>query len=133
MTSAARDPVMRALGGLATGAAAGAAVVTGGLLVLRTVQRSETSGAPESSFLILSAAAVLGLMVAAASGWLLSRGIADLWRRGVTAMLAVFGSVLLALAAVPADGVGGRGGLAAYLLLLLAAARYAGMQARRAL
>jgi hypothetical protein len=125
--------VLRALGGLATGAAAGAAVITGGLLILRTLQRPGITETEETGSLVLSAAVFSGLVVAAGCGWLLSRGIEELWRRGVTATLAVFGSVMLALVAVPADSLGGRGGLAAYAVLLLGGALYAGAQARRAL
>ncbi len=132
MAPAARDPVLRALGGLATGAAGGAAIITGGLLILRTVQRRGIAETQDTGSLVLSAAVLLGMVVAAASGWLLSRGIEEIWRRGVTATLAVFGSVMLALVSVPADWIGGRGGLAAYLIVLLAGALYAGAHARRA-
>ena len=131
MPRAARDPVLRALGGLATGAAAGAAIITIGLLVLRTVQQGGVVETQDPGSLILSAAVFLGMVVAATSGWLLSRGIEETWRRGVTATLAVFGSLMLALLGVPADWVGGRGGLVAYLTVLLAGALYAGVHARR--
>lgn len=133
MIQTARDPVLRALGGLTTGAAGGAVVITGGLLVLRTVQRRGIVETQDTGSLVLSAAVLLGLVVAAASGWLLSRGIEELWRRGVTATLAVFGSVMLALVSIPVDWLGGRVGLAAYAALLLAVASYAGVHARRAL
>lgn len=132
MAPAARDPVLRALAGLATGAAAGAAVITGGLVVLRTVQQGGGAETQDPGSLVLSAAVFLGLVVAAASGWLLSRGIEELWRRGVTATLAVFGALMLALLGVPADWMGGRGGLLAYLTVLLAGALYAGVHAHRA-
>jgi len=132
MTAAARDPVLRALGGLATGAAAGAAIITAGLLVLRTAQRGDAPQPQDTGFLILSVAALLGMIAAAATGWLLSRGIADLWRRGATATLAAFGAILLSLVAMPADSMGGRLGLAGYLAALLAGAAYAGAHARRA-
>jgi peptidoglycan biosynthesis protein MviN/MurJ (putative lipid II flippase) len=132
MVPAARDPVLRALGGLATGAAAGAAIVTGGLLALRTAQRGGTTESQDAGFFILSAAVLLGMVVAAATGWLLSRGIDEFWRRGVTATLAVFGSLMLSLVAMPADWMGGRVGLAVYLAALLAGALYAGAHARRA-
>jgi len=132
VTAATRDPVLRALGGLATGAAAGAAIITGGLLVLRTAQRGGASGSPDAGFLILSAAVLLGVIASAATGWLLSHGIDEFWRRGVTATLAVFGSVMLSLVAMPADWIGGRWGLSAYLAALVAGALYAGAHARRA-
>jgi hypothetical protein len=44
------------------------------------------------------------------------------WRRGVTAVLAVFGAVVLALLTAPADRLGGPFGLALYALILAAGA-----------
>lgn len=132
MTPAARDPVLRALGGLATGAAAGAAIITGGLLVLRTVQRRGIAETQDTGSLVLSAAVLLGVVAAAASGWLLSRGIEEIWRRGVAATLAVFGTVMLALVAVPADALAGRTGLVGYAILLLGGAAWSLVHARRA-
>jgi uncharacterized membrane protein AbrB (regulator of aidB expression) len=132
VTTAARDPVLRALGGLATGAAAGAAIITGALLALRTAQRDAASASQDAGFVILSAAVLFGIIAAAATGWILSRGIEELWRRGVTAALAVCGSLMLSLVAMPADWMGGRVGLAVYLATLLAGALYTGAHARRA-
>ncbi len=127
-----RDPVVRALGGLATGAAAGAAVITTGLLVLRSVQRGRVIETQDTGFVILGASVLIGLITAAASGWLLSSGIEEAWRRGVTATLAVFGMLLLALVAVPADLLAGRPGLAGYLTLLLGGGAWSWGHARRA-
>jgi hypothetical protein len=50
----------------------------------------------------------------------------------VIATLAVFGTVMLSLVAVPADLLAGRAGLAGYLALLVAGAAWARVQARRA-
>jgi hypothetical protein len=129
---AARDPVVRALGGLATGAAAGASVITAGLLVLRSVQRGRVAETQDLGFTILFATVLTAVVAAAATGWLLTAGLEELWRRGVTAVLAVFGMLMLSLVAVPADLVAGRPGLAGYLLLLLAAGARSLMWARRA-
>ncbi len=130
--AAARDPVVRALGGLATGAATGAAVITTGLLVLRTVQRGRVAETQDTAFVILGASVLLGLIAAAASGWLLSGGIEEAWRRGVTATLAVFGMLMLSLVAVPADLLAGRAGLVGYLVLLSAGGAWSLVHARRA-
>jgi hypothetical protein len=76
----------------------------------------------------------VGIVAAVATGWLRTRSIDDLWRRGVTAGVAVFGAAILAVFATLADLVGGTVGLACYLLLLCVAAarthRTAGRAAR---
>jgi hypothetical protein len=63
---------------------------------------------------------------------MLSGPIADLWRRGVTSALSVFGATVLAAVAAPADLLAGRAGLAAYLILLLIAALLASRVTRKA-
>jgi hypothetical protein len=128
----ANDPVLRALAGLATGAATGAAVVTAGLVLLRTFQRGRVTETQGRGFTLLAITVLVATIAAAATGWLLSSGIAEAWRRGVIATLAVFGTVMLSLAAVPADLLAGRAGLAGYLALLVAGAAWALVQARRA-
>jgi hypothetical protein len=132
ITQAARDPVLRALGGLATGAAAGAAVVTAGVLALRTFQRGRVAETQQEGFTLLAVTVVIATVVAAGTGWVLSGGIVEAWRRGVIATLAVFGTVMLSLVAVPADLLAGRGGLAGYLALLIGVAAWALVRARRA-
>jgi hypothetical protein len=128
----ARDPVVRAIGGLATGAADGAAVIVAGLLVLRTLQHGRVAETQATGFTVLAATLFAGVAAAILSAWLLSRGITVLWRRAVTAALAVCGAILLSLVAVPADVLAGRAGLGVYLVLLVAGAAYALAQARRA-
>lgn len=130
--SRASDPVVRALGGLAAGAATGAALMTAGLLILRTFQRGRVAETQDAGFTLLAVAVLVAIAAAAATGWWLSRGIEEAWRRGVVAALSVFGTVMLSLVAVPADLLGGRAGLAGYLLLLVAGATWSLVQARRA-
>ena len=128
----ARDPVVRAIGGLATGATDGAAVIVAGLLVLRTLQHGRVAETQDTGFAVLAVTLLAGIAAAVLSAWLLSRGIAVLWRRAVTAALAVCGAVLLSLVAVPADLLAGRTGLSIYLVVLVGAAGYALVQARKA-
>ena len=130
--AAARDPVVRALGGLATGAANGAAVIVAGLLVLRTMQGDRAAQSQNTGFALLAASMFAGIGTAILSAWLLSRGITVIWRRAVTVALAVCGAVLLSLVAVPADMLAGRAGLGIFLVLLVAGASYTLTQARRA-
>lgn len=126
------DPVVRALGGLATGAATGAALITAGLLVLRTFQHGRVAETQDQGFTLLAATVLIATVAAAGTGWLLSSGITEAWRRGVVATLAVFGMLMLSLVTVPADLLAGRGGLAGYLALLVGVAAWALIRARRA-
>lgn len=109
-----------ALGSIATGACAGAGTVAAGLVVFRA---SLDAALP----LVLFA----GIGVAAALAWTLARPIADWWRRGVTAAVAVFAAMLLAGATAPADMAGGPTGVAAFGALAFLAAAAAGRYALR--
>jgi hypothetical protein len=114
------DRIGIALGALAAGAAGGAAVTLAGLAIFRAALADSRDSLP----LILFA----GIVSAAMLGWSLSRTIPDAWRRGVTAVLAVFGAMMLAGLAAPADMVAGRAGLMGYagvlVLLAVLAVRY---------
>jgi hypothetical protein len=105
------DRIGIALGALATGATGGAAVVLLGLALFRTTLAASLP-------LIVFA----GIVAAATLGWSLGRDVSDTWRRGVTAALAVFGAMLLALLAAPADMLAGRLGLLCYTAVLAAVA-----------
>jgi hypothetical protein len=111
------DLIGVALGSIAAGAAAGAALVAVALVLLRDRLTD-----------ILPLLPFGGIVVAATAAWLLAAPIADWWRRGVTAALAVFGALMLAALTAPADMIGGRWALAVFALILaaaaLAAARY---------
>lgn len=115
------DRVGVALASLAAGAAAGAGLVSAGLVLFRPVLH-------EALPLVLFA----GIVTAAAAGWILSGPVADTWRRGVTAALAVFGAMMLAGLTAPADMIGGRGAVLAYAAGLILCAAWAGVTARRA-
>jgi hypothetical protein len=132
VTRAAHDPVVRAMGSLATGATGGAATIVFGLSLLRTVQHGRVSETQNAGFTVLAMTVCAGLAVAVLCAWWLSTGIDVLWRRAVTAALAACGALLLSLLAVPADLIGGRLGLALYIVPLLAGAAYAFVHARRA-
>ena len=114
------DPVGTALAGIGAGATSGAACMTAGVLVLRILQRGDPASlSPDAGGLWLSAAVTIGLLAAILSAWFLTRPIDDPWRRGVTAGMAVFGTVLLTVVAAPVDAVAGVAGLAGYLLVLV--------------
>jgi hypothetical protein len=134
---ATRDPVGVALASIAAGACTGAATITLAVLALRTLipggaVTDSAGGPPPEAGALLQGAGFLGIAIAAGCGWLLCRPLADPFQRGVAAAVAVFGALLLAVLAVPADAVGRATGLAVYLLVLVAAGSYAATRARRA-
>ncbi len=117
------DPVGTALASIGAGATTGAAVMTGGVLAFRLLHAREVwSMSTETGSLLLTGSALAGLIAAVATGWLRTRAIDDVWRRGVTGAVSAFGTVLLALGTTVADMVAGPVGVAVYLALLLAAA-----------
>jgi len=105
------------LGAFAAGATAGAAAVALGLLLFRNQLTH-----------LLPVLLFAGIVVAAAVGWYLAGPIADWWRRGVTAVIAVFGAMLLTALTAPMDMIAGPLGLAGFTIVALAlstaAARY---------
>jgi hypothetical protein len=113
------DLIGVALGALASGATAGAGVVTVALAGLR--------GRLEH---FLPPIVFAGIVTAALVAWHLARPITDWWRRGLTAALGVFAALLLTVLSAPADMIGGFPGLLTYSVALLTAA---GMAARHAL
>jgi hypothetical protein len=106
------DLIGVALGSIGTGAATGGAAVALGLLLFRgQLDRN------------LPLVVFTGIVSAAGTAWLQSAALAgDTWRRGVTAVLAVFLGLLLAFLSAPADRLGGTTGLAVYAVLLAVAA-----------
>ena len=76
----------------------------------------------DEGFLIISLALLLGIVAAAATGWTLTRRLDDVWRRGVTGAVSVFGTALLSIVTMPIHTIAGIAGLIAYLVVLLLAA-----------
>ncbi len=129
------DPVGTAVGSIGAGATSGAVLMTAGVFVLRLLQSGDpASVTPDVGGAILSTAVSTGLLTAVAVAWLRSRRIDDTWRRGVTAAVSVFGTVILSVLAAPIDTVAGVAGLGTYLVALLIGAvashRAAGRAAR---
>ena len=113
------DPVGTAIASIGAGATSGAAVMAAGVLAVRLLQRGDPGGlSTDTTGMLLSVTVTVGLLVAVFTGWFLSRAIDDRWRRGVTAGLAVFGTVLLSVVAAPIDMVAGAPGLGTYLIVL---------------
>lgn len=86
----------------------------------------------DTGFTIMSTALLAGLGSAAFVGIRLTRALGETWRRGAVGAISLFGSALLAGIAAPADMLGGRIGLVAYLVVLVVVAAVATRAARRA-
>ena len=112
-----KDPLAIGLGALATGIGLGGAVATlaqGIVSVLR--ERLEPAN---YSFIgdDLLAGLLAGVALGAIFGWLRSYGIDNLWQRGVIAVLAAVGAILVGFLAAPVDHFFGLAGMAAWLVL----------------
>ena len=116
----AKDPLAIGLGALATGAGLGGATATlaqGVVAILR--ERLEPA---YYSFVgdDLLVGLLAGVALAAIFGWRRSRGIDNIWQRGVIAVLAAVGAILIGFLAAPMDHFFGLAGMAAWLLLSMA-------------
>ena len=128
-----QDPIGVALGSIGTGATGGAAVITLGIVVLRTLQSPDpTALTQDDQFLIISVGLAAGITTAVTTSLALSRTIPTLWRRGVTAGVSVFAATILATVAAPIDLTSGGVGLIIYVALLLGAANYSRKKAQAA-
>jgi hypothetical protein len=98
----AKDPLAVGLGELGAGAGLGGACVTLMLLVIRVVQRVEIGRYGESvSELDPFLFGLVAIALAGVFGWRRSQALENLWQRGVITVLAVFGTLLIAILAVP--------------------------------
>ncbi len=111
-------------------------MITLGVIVLRSIPGQEAiQEIPDhltAQDVVLQVSLLGGVVVAATSGWLLTRAIPDYYRRGLTAALGVLGSFILGGMALPVDMVGHRVGLSVHLIALIALGNYAFRKARRA-
>jgi hypothetical protein len=125
-----KDPLAIGLGALGAGAGLGGACITIMLLVIRLVQRVEIGRYGESvSEVDPFIFGLIAIALAAVFGWRRSQALENLWQRGVITVLAVFGTLLIAILAVPfwhyLRFAGLVGLSAASLLLGLRASRWA--------
>ena len=126
------DPVGTALASIAAGSTTGAAAIAlGALFVRHGQQQGASTPDPATGATVLLGGVFLGVVLAAGTGWALTRAIDDVWRRGVTAAISVFGAVLLSLLALPADMAAGRVGILMYVVALVVASFVAHHTARR--
>lgn len=108
-----RDPLAVGLGSLAGGIGFGGACMTASQIVLRLFQdQVEVIG-----HYALSAGLITAVGVAGACGWYRSYPLDNIWQRGVIAVLAAFGSILVGFLAAPLDRFFGVAGMAVWLVL----------------
>jgi len=113
----AKDPLAIGLGALATGVGLGGATVTlaqGVVSVLR--ERVDPMYYPFVGGDPLLAGLAAGVALAAIFGWRRSRGIDNIWQRGVIGVLSAVGAILVGFLAAPIDRFFGLAGMAAWLV-----------------
>lgn len=117
-----RDPLAVGLGALLTGVGLGGAVVTLTEIVVNILRRQLDAAdyqraVPDPLFAGLLAALVVGALF----GWRRSHGLDNLWQRGVIAVLATVGALLVGFFGAVADRVLGLPGLILWGLLAVGA------------
>lgn len=127
-----RDPVLLVLGSALSGAAFGGSTTVAGVAFLRLLQGRDAPVSQDTGFWLITAGLLVGVSCAFAIAWALARRVPSPWRRGAVAVIAIFGSCLLALLAAPVDALGGRAGLALYWSILLLGGLWSLVRARRA-
>jgi len=118
------DPFGIVFGGLGAGLGAGLGFQALAAFAVRTLQ----AGAPAAQALdlgsgpamVLLTGAFVAALAAGATAWRVLSPLGNPWRQGVLALVATFGSFVLALVAMPVDRLLGRPGL-----LLLAGLSFA--------
>lgn len=117
-----RDPLALGLGALLTGVGLGGTVMTlAQILVSALRRRLDVVDYQRAVSDPLFVGVMAALAVGALFGWRRSRGIDNLWQRGVIAALAAVGALLVGFLAAVADRMLGLPGLALWGLAALAA------------
>lgn len=126
----AKDPLAIGLGAMLTGVGLGGGVITLAEIFVNALRRRLDAAAyqravPDPLFAGLLAALVVGAFF----GWRRSRGIDNLWQRGVIAVLAAVGALLVGFLGAVADRLLGLPGLVVWglaaVLTGLAGSRWA--------
>ena len=111
-----KDPLALGLGSLGGGAGFGSAFMTMSQIALRLLQdQFERIG-----YQILTAGVIAAVGVGGAYGWYRSSTLDNVWQRGVIAVLASVGALLIGFMAAPLDGLFGIAGMLVWLALNIA-------------
>jgi hypothetical protein len=110
-----KDPLAVGLGALACGAGFGGGTIVAALVIVRTLERHVSVGSyDESAADPVLVGSFAGMAVAAGFGWWRSRALDNIWQRGVIAILAAVGAVIVAFIAWPVERLLGLIGLVAW-------------------
>ena len=110
-----KDPLAVGLGSLACGTGFGGGTIVAALVIVRTLERHVSAASYEESAADpVLVGAFAGLVAAAGFSWWRSRALENIWQRGVIAVMAAVGAVLVSFIAWPVDRLLGLGGLAAW-------------------
>ena len=121
--SAEEDPLGLVFGALGFGLTLGLALQSLTGFVVRTLQQGQPPPATEAPDLVSTSALVLlggtlfASLVAAMATWSVLARLNNPFRQGMLAMVTAFGSLVLALVAMPVDRLVGRPGLLALALI----------------
>lgn len=132
-----RDFVPLAFLGMVSGIAAGTALITGSLWLVRTLQigvpARETPDLSSPAAFVFLLGSLGGVLLAAIITWNLLGPIGSTYRQGGLSLVAAFATVVaVTVLAFPADLLAGRWGLLALTLLAVLAARRLAQAATRA-
>ncbi len=123
-----KDPLAIGLGSLATGVGIGGGCLTFAQIVVELLQhRLAPAALREAAANPLLAGLIAAVVVGAGFGWHRSRPIDNIWQRGVIAVLAAVGAILVGFLAAPVDRFFGLAGM----LVWLAASAWLGMAGSR--
>jgi hypothetical protein len=116
-----KDPLAIGLGALACGVGLGGGTIIAALLVVQGLQRRlDPTSYRQAAADPLVLGLLAGIAVGAAFGWHKSRALENIWQRGVIAVLATVGALLLGFLAAPVHRLAGLWGLPVWGLASLA-------------
>lgn len=116
MEETTKDPLALGLGSLGAGVGFGSAFMTTSQIVLRILQdQFERVG-----YYVLTAGFLAAVGIGGAYGWYRSFQLDNIWQRGVIAMLAAVGAILIGFLAAPIDRFFGVVGMVVWLALNVA-------------
>ena len=107
-----KDSLAVGLGALASGAGFGGGTIVAALVIVRTLEHQVSVATYEESAADpVLVGAFAGMAVAAGFGWWRSRALDNIWQRGVIAVMAAVGALIIAFIAWPVDRLLGLTGL----------------------
>jgi hypothetical protein len=110
-----KDPLAVGLGALACGMGLGGGTIVAALVIVRTLEgHVSVASYEESAADPVLVGSFAGMAVAAGFGWWRSRPLDNIWQRGVIAVMAAVGAVIVAFIAWPVERLLGLLGLVAW-------------------